>query len=67
MFNIENMNVLLFGKSKIENIEYFLYQISYEDTDDIINEEICKKIYFSCEADVLFFLIIHNLNIKLSN
>lgn len=54
---LENLYVLLFGKSKMEDLEYFLNQISAdneEEPEKIINQEICRKIQLSCGADVNF-------------
>ena len=66
VFSKENLYVLLFGKSKTEDVEYFLNKISQQDevSDAIINEETCKKIQLSCEADVTLKLLL-NLQIYL--
>jgi len=58
------MYVLLFGKSKAEDVEYFLNKISQEDesSDQIINSETCRKIQRSCEADVINYKTLIDCN-----
>lgn len=55
--NIERMDILLFGKSRAVNVEYFLNKLSGDEQEEssskfLITPEICRKIQRSCEADV---------------